>query len=660
MKAANSMCHSAQIGAVFGAAFGLFYGTVCFFQYRAFGYTDFDLAIHTQSLWNLLRGSLDCSILGAPWPGNHSNWVILLLAPIFAIFPSPLTLLFSQATALALAGLPIYLLAKKELGEARYGLLFTIGYYVYAPVGHVALYEFHPIAYATPLLLAAFYCARIGNDRWFFLWSVIAASCQEDVPLVVIFLCLYRVLLQRPAVPGPARRISWGLAGAMLLWFVACVAFIGPYFNKNTIGWTTLYSHLGGSGPEIAKNLLVRPDIVFQTLWQSNRAEFLFKMLLPFLFLPLLAPEILLIAFPSWMQHLLSRRPTEQSLEYHYSATLTPFVLAATILGASRLFRWLATTRWHAHIPNLRISVVLCAVLVAVVTNFSYGGFHRIITHPERYRRTALADDQERWIATIPPDASVICSHNVIARLSMRRKCYSYDYVVHGRKTLSYERSTTPAQMDYALISFDDSIFHTHYHIAIRQPDGTILPQSEKLIRLFFLERPWICLDWTNDFAVFQSTPQGGSFSSIPPSPANQTPLAQLTLSNGTKLSVRRTLPGAAKSTSELIFWIDRKNPDETFRPYPFYWLHLELVSISDNKVILIPRGPFWLFDDSDLYWRIKLADVPDGDYQATLVFIDRNAAAESRVKDPKAPSLPPALSIPVGKIQVRAHTIAF
>lgn len=46
-------------------------GLICYLKLDSCQYTDFDLAVHTQSLHNMLDGSLECSILGLPYPGNH-------------------------------------------------------------------------------------------------------------------------------------------------------------------------------------------------------------------------------------------------------------------------------------------------------------------------------------------------------------------------------------------------------------------------------------------------------------------------------------------------------------------------------------------------------------------------------------------------------------
>jgi glycosyltransferase involved in cell wall biosynthesis len=112
------------------------FGLISILKYNSFRYDDFDLAVHAQTLYNILHGSLESSILGVPFLGNHLNFILFLIAPIYAIFRSPLTLLLLQTAALGLSGYPIYLIAKEQLPKGLSLALFIkkvykIHYYVF-------------------------------------------------------------------------------------------------------------------------------------------------------------------------------------------------------------------------------------------------------------------------------------------------------------------------------------------------------------------------------------------------------------------------------------------------------------------------------------------------------------------------------------------------
>ena len=68
-----------------------------------------------------------------------------------------------QAVAVALGAVPVFLLARKHLGSEWAGLGFALAYLLYPPTQWLVVDDFHPVALATPLLLAAFWF--LDEDR---------------------------------------------------------------------------------------------------------------------------------------------------------------------------------------------------------------------------------------------------------------------------------------------------------------------------------------------------------------------------------------------------------------------------------------------------------------------------------------------------------------
>src|SRR5204862_2439421 len=60
-------------------------------------------------------------------------------------------------------------------------------------------------------------------------------------------------------------------------------------------------------------------------------------MLGPFLLLPLASPVTLLLALPTLATHFLSWRPAQHTIYYQYTALVTPFVVAAAVIGLGNL-----------------------------------------------------------------------------------------------------------------------------------------------------------------------------------------------------------------------------------------------------------------------------------------------------------------------------------
>ena len=84
-------CSNGRIVAAFSLAYAAILGVACYLKFATYQYTDFDLAVHAQSVHNMLRGSMDCSILGTSYFGNHMAPILALAAPFYALFPSSMT-----------------------------------------------------------------------------------------------------------------------------------------------------------------------------------------------------------------------------------------------------------------------------------------------------------------------------------------------------------------------------------------------------------------------------------------------------------------------------------------------------------------------------------------------------------------------------------------
>src|SRR5438105_594309 len=65
----------------------------CAIKWRHYLYIGGDLAIFTQALAGLMRGSMFGSIRDMNWLGDHVSLVMFLIAPLYALFRHPMTLL---------------------------------------------------------------------------------------------------------------------------------------------------------------------------------------------------------------------------------------------------------------------------------------------------------------------------------------------------------------------------------------------------------------------------------------------------------------------------------------------------------------------------------------------------------------------------------------
>src|SRR6266404_203004 len=155
-----------------------------------FEYRTFDLAYYVQAIWQLVHGRLEVSVEGVPLLGNHVEPIVLLFAPLFALFRHPLVFVVVQNAALAAMG-PIGYAIARELGfDGKRACLLGAALLLTPAAGYIALHEFHPEALAAPLILLM-YQARLTNStgrHW--LWFIGVLACKENMGLLLAAYCV--------------------------------------------------------------------------------------------------------------------------------------------------------------------------------------------------------------------------------------------------------------------------------------------------------------------------------------------------------------------------------------------------------------------------------------------------------------------------------------
>ena len=123
----------------------------------------------------------------------------------------------------------------------------------------------------------------------------------------------------------------------------------------------------------LATGLLTHPWRVVTTLLAPSGLAYLVKLLWPFGFTSLASPLTFLISLPELLINLLSSKPQQHSVAYHYVAAEAPFVIAAMVLGLRRISGWFARGsgktrkggphRLHRLLAGAVVAVALLATL---------------------------------------------------------------------------------------------------------------------------------------------------------------------------------------------------------------------------------------------------------------------------------------------------------
>jgi len=317
-------------------------------QWRRFTVKSWDTGIFTQLAqdYSRLQAPL-VSIKGDGFNlmGDHFHPILVLLGPVYAVFPHAFALLVVQAVLIGVSVVGVGRLAGRVTGRwgaitvaAAYGLSWGIQ-------GAVA-FQFHEIAFALPLLAFALDAVIARRALAAAAWAVPLVFVKEDLGLTVAVLgAIIAVTMDR--------RVGIALAGWGVAWFVLATTVILPAFNRDA-RWDYA-SKLDAGGA------LADPLGTVVGLLAAPKLETVAFLLLAGALIAVRSPLLLLVV-PTLAWRFLSPTEAYWAPGYHYDAVLMPIVFAAAIDGVVRARgggqRWLANAS-RATVPLLAVAAVL-------------------------------------------------------------------------------------------------------------------------------------------------------------------------------------------------------------------------------------------------------------------------------------------------------------
>ena len=454
------------------AVYAVLFSALCAIKFRYYLYDDFDLAIFVQALEGLLRGTMHSSIRGMNWLGDHSSLNLFLVAPLYAVFRSPLTLLVLQSAVLALGALPVHAAARRMLGDGFPAVACAALYLAYPALGYTSLYEFHPEVLSTTPLLFLLDAVHARRPRAAALWAFLALTGKEDVALVVLgvgLLALLRRGEKRVALGVPL--LALGVAFLALTFGV-----LKPRLAGVEASYGDMYSQWGEGPRGIALGLLRHPVAAVWSLFDTPgdpvdaaaKHWFHLHLLLPLGLLPLLAPLELLPALPVLGEHLLSWRSPQHEISYQYTALLTPTYVFAAIAGLASARRRFARRPAGTNGPT-GVWLALWALAAALASQVAFGplrdrGGLGLPPPRERFAPTSeervMAGTRDRMLRALPARGTVVASFPYLARLASRvDPVVSAHHVLTGMYTFSRQAFPTPTGVRAAILDATDEFY---------------------------------------------------------------------------------------------------------------------------------------------------------------------------------------------------------
>lgn len=272
-----------------------------------------DTALFQQSLWWTLHGvPFFDTFVGTSQLGFHASFLLVVLLPLYALWPSPLALLLVQDIALAVGGWVLFSIARRYVDDVTSVCLLSI--YLLFPAYQYFFGSFYEASLAPPLMLLAIDAALCRRWIPFVIWAVLLMSVKETFAVTVVLLGLYLLVIRR-------ERVGVAVAALGAAWLLAMVAMVMPWFRStyfafpsNAAGYKQVadiwaYHRLGTSIGEIFHTVLFNPGLTVATISQPEKLRYLVLLAAPYLVIGLFGSALWLLALPDLATTLLVDRP---------------------------------------------------------------------------------------------------------------------------------------------------------------------------------------------------------------------------------------------------------------------------------------------------------------------------------------------------------------
>jgi uncharacterized membrane protein len=411
--------------------YGLLFATAAVVVYLAYQEQRLDLGDMVQAVWSTAHGHF----LQVTTPsgrevnrlGLHADPFLVLFAPLWWIWPSPLLLLVVQALAVASGVLPVYWLARKALASERAGAHFAFIYLLFPATQYNALTDKtgpHPVSFAVPLILYAIWFLYTDRLFPFAVMALLAASTKEEIPIAVGCLGIWYAVRKGKRLAG-ATIFVLGAAATL----VDVLVVIPHYSPTGQSPFAGRYTAIGGTPHGMAHKLVSDPLAFVHAVASWPKLVFLVLLLVPFLGLWALEPLLALCAIPELAVDLFSSEPLQTQIQGHYTAGILPFVVAASILGTGKLQRDPARVSFYA---------LAGAALLMVLSPLIPAGADLPAARPADPDHAAKSSA----LKIVPADARVAASQEIAGYLSERRHISVFPFT-HGARWIVVDADDT-------------------------------------------------------------------------------------------------------------------------------------------------------------------------------------------------------------------------
>lgn len=406
----------------------------------------FDLAIYDNIFYQSSHGHfLGCSLSSTGTHiSGHFDPILGILSPLYLVDPRAELILVLQAIWCGAGVIPAYLLGRDHLGSKWAGVVFAAAWALYPALHGANSYEFHSLTLLAFPMLLLLYFLTTSRVKSFFVLLPVVLLVREDVSLLVCCIAFTAILTRDPRMV----RIGWVTLGIASFYFLvtkmvimagvepSAAATADPLGGKHGFGW--YYADLIPKGKGLRgllTTLVSNPTFAIDLAFQEKKVVFLLQLMIPLVFLPVLAkPWRFAMAF-GLFYILLATRSAVYSIGYQYSVVLFPVLFALAPIAVRRLRDGRLPSVLGIPAAQLATLVLVAVLGSSALMSWKYGGFFENDAFKGGWRtppKTLSKAQEDHYLALrefltqIPPDASVTAVGRLGPHVSNRAEVYKY------------------------------------------------------------------------------------------------------------------------------------------------------------------------------------------------------------------------------------------
>ncbi len=448
--------------------FSIVYSVLAIMRHVSLHSEAADLGIFTQEIYKYahFQGIFN-TIKGQNIFADHFSPFLMLLAPLWWLWPSASMLLVVQAVALSFGAWVVYYIAIKMLNDRLIAWCLAVAFVLAPSIQAPVAADFHEIIFVPAALLLLFYFQQ--RQKWLGYWIIFALALliKENVATYLIAWSLFY------GFTSHRWKQAWIGIGVSAVYFLIVLKGVIPHY---TAGAAYQYLNMGplGSTPgEIIKNSLIHPQLLVHQFFHFDTAQHpgfapdlkIFtqvSLLAVFGFLPILAPLALIFAAPMLIEQFLLDFPYHWGLTFHYSTPITVVLVIATLFGLARFG------------SNRKLQQILAVFILvsSIAYSLQQRTFITDIFRRSTYQVTTAEHEAVQVAGRIPANASVATNSSLLPHIAGRNDIIRWPGYYGEDGAIGFKNK--PLVQDYAIISFAGSHWIWKPEEVVAQMDAII------------------------------------------------------------------------------------------------------------------------------------------------------------------------------------------